>query len=260
MLFKQKVAVITGGNSGIGLATAKHFIKEGAKVAILGRDKDKLDKAKEELGDNCLAVQGDVVNVEDLQKLFKKTDEMFGGVDILFVNAGISCAQMKIGEMDYDTIRNIIDVNLVGSISTVKEADPYLKNGSSIILNSSVSATRAVSGQSVYSASKGALEAFARGTVSDFAHRGIRINTIRTGYINTNIWERCGVPPEIADYIRDAVRKDVPINRIGEPDEIAKTVAFLASDNSSFINGEVITVDGGQLASQAISEEFAELV
>ncbi len=258
MLFDKKVVVITGGNSGIGLVTANYFIKEGAKIAIFGRDKDTLNEAKKTMGSNCHAVQGDVVNVEDLKRLFKETNKIWGGIDVLFANAGISCVSTDIGNMDYDTIRRIIDINLMGTIYTVKEAVPYLNNGSSIILNSSVSTVRAVSGQSVYSASKAALEAFARGAVSDFAPRGIRINTIRTGYINTKIWERCGLPSDMAELVRDFVKKDIPMNRIGEPEELAKTVAFLASDNSSFINGAVINVDGGQTSCQAVSEEFNE--
>ena len=241
---KGKIAVITGGNSGIGLETARNFINEGAKVVIFGRNKESLDKAAEELGNNAFAIQGDVSNLDDLDNLFKTTSETFGKVDVLFVNAGIA----PVAPLEYATVEHfdqIFNINVKGAYFTVQKAVPYLNEGASVILNTSVVNVKGMQNMSVYSASKAAVRSFARTLSSELIAKGIRVNAVSPGPIETPIFGKMGLSQEQQDEFGTAVSTMIPMKRFGKAGEIASVVTFLASDDSSYVLGSEIAVDGG---------------
>jgi NAD(P)-dependent dehydrogenase (short-subunit alcohol dehydrogenase family) len=240
-----KVAVITGGNSGIGLATAKEFLEHGAQVVISGRDQKTLDAAARELGAEVLVVRADVARLADIDKLFAEVKRKFGRVDVLFVNAGIGrfTALEEVTEEIYDSI---IDVNLKGAFFTIQKALPLLVDGASIVLNTSIAAHigRPI-GTSVYSASKAALLSLARTLSNELVGRNIRVNAVSPGPVATPIFDRLGIPAEALEQTRQAIASQVPMKRFGRPEEIAKTALFLASSDSSFLLGTEIVADGG---------------
>ena len=240
-----KVAVITGGNSGIGLATAKEFVGEGAKVVISGRDQKTLDAAARELGPEVLVVRADVARLADIDKLFAEVKAKFGRIDVLFVNAGIGrfTALEEVTEEIYDSI---IDVNLKGAFFTIQKALPLLVDGASIVLNTSIAAHigRPI-GTSVYSASKAALLSLARTLSHELVGRNIRVNAVSPGPVATPIFGRLGIPAEALEETRRSIESQVPMKRFGRPEEIAKTALFLASSDSSFLLGAEIVADGG---------------
>jgi len=244
MTIKNKVTVITGGNSGIGLGIASEFVNNGAFVVISGRNKETLQTAQEQLGDNTLAVQTDVANLADLDGLYEQTEERFGKIDVLVVNAGIAkFAPVNLAdEAHFDAM---FDINVKGAYFTVQKALPYLNDGASIILIASNAAGRGFAGASVYSATKAAVRSLARSFSADLLERGIRVNVISPGPIETPIFDRLGLPKEEASATKDAFASMVPLKRLGTPSEVAKTTAFLASSDSSFIVGQEILVDGG---------------
>jgi len=239
-----KVAVVTGGNSGIGLATAKRLQEEGAKVAISGRSRKTLDEAAKAIGNGVLAVQSDVASLADLDKLYAQVAEKFGKFDVLFVNAGVGkfAPLADTSEKLYD---EQFDINIKGAYFTIQKALPFLNDGASIILNTSVAGSTGMEGASAYSATKAALRSLARTAAAELVGRGIRVNAVAPGPIVTPILERTGLPKEaIDDFTRTIIGK-VPMKRFGQPEEVAATVAFLASQDASYITGVEINVDGG---------------
>jgi NAD(P)-dependent dehydrogenase (short-subunit alcohol dehydrogenase family) len=239
-----KIALITGGNSGIGLATAKQFVNEGAYVFITGRRNSELAAAVKEIGGNVTGVQGDVSNLGDLDRLFAQIKREKGKLDIVFANAGVAEVSPlgKITEEHYDSIFNI---NVKGVVFTVQKALPLMPDGASIILNASIVASKGLSANSVYSATKAAVRSFARTWTTDLKERRIRVNAVSPGFIDTpglsNLLASTGTGQQGKEMISNAV----PLGRFGTPDEIAKAVVFLASDDSSYITGTELFVDGG---------------
>ncbi|KRE46516.1 SDR family NAD(P)-dependent oxidoreductase [Paenibacillus sp. Soil724D2] len=236
-----KVALITGGSSGIGLATAKLFVAEGAKVVITGRNQVALNAAVEELGTtNVLAVQADAADPQSADKAVAAAVEKFGRLDVVFANAGIG-GNTPLGGTEFSVFEEILKINVTGTFFTVQAALPHLKAGASVILNGSVLAKAGSPGWSAYAASKGAVTSMARVLVSELSPRGIRVNTIVPGATRTPIW---GQPEGLAQF-ESTLTRAVPLNRLGEPEEIANVALFLASDDSSFVQGAEISVDGG---------------
>jgi NAD(P)-dependent dehydrogenase (short-subunit alcohol dehydrogenase family) len=237
-----KIAVITGGSSGIGLATAKRFVKEGAYVFITGRRKAELDKAVAEIGGNVTAVQGDVSNLDDLDRLYKEVATKKSRLDVLFANAGV--VEPKSTEAaspeHYD---KTFDINARGVFFAVQKALPLMKAGGSIILNGSVVWQKGFPIYATYGGTKAALRSFARTWTAEFASKGIRTNMISPGPIETPILE--GQFGENTDAMREQFKTMVPMGRIGKPEEIAAAVVFLASDESSYVSGIDLPVDGG---------------
>ncbi|KWX77086.1 SDR family NAD(P)-dependent oxidoreductase [Paenibacillus jilunlii] len=236
-----KVAFITGGNSGIGLATAKLFVDEGAKVLITGRNQATLNAAVEELGAaNALGMQAETTDPASLEQAVAAVVERFGALDVVFANAGIS-GYTPVGGTELSLFEKVLRTNVTGVFFTVQAAVPHLKEGASVILNSSVLANAGSPGTSAYAASKGAVSSMARVLVSELAPRGIRVNTISPGATRTPIWGNSeGLAAKEARLTRS-----VPLKRLGEPEEIAGVAVFLASDAASYVNGADIGVDGG---------------
>lgn len=240
-----KVAVVTGGNSGIGLATAKRLHDEGARVAISGRSQKTLDEAVKFLGKDVLAVQADVSRLTDVDKLFDAVRQKFGKIDVLFVNAGVA----KFAPLDAVTEEHYdeqFDINTKGAYFTIRKALPDLNDGASIILNTSVASHVGIVNGSVYAATKAALRSFTRSTAGELVGRNIRVNAVAPGPIETPIFERTGLPKEALDEFSKTILATVPMKRFGSPEEVAGTVAFLASSDASYITGVEIDVDGGR--------------
>ena len=242
--FEGKVAVVTGGNSGIGLATAKRLHDEGARVAISGRSQKTLDEAVEILGKDVLAVQADVAKLTDIDKLYSGVSQKLGKIDVLFVNAGVAkfAPLTAVDEAHFD---EMFDINTRGAYFTIQKAVPHLNTGASIILNTSVADGKGIQNGTVYAATKAALRSFARSVAAELVELGIRVNTVAPGPIETPIFERTGLPKEaIEEFSKDVLSK-VPMKRFGKPEEVAGAVAFLASSDASYITGVEINVDGG---------------
>jgi NAD(P)-dependent dehydrogenase (short-subunit alcohol dehydrogenase family) len=239
-----KIALITGGNSGIGLATARQFVNEGAYVFITGRREVELVAAAKEIGENVTGVQGDVSNLGDLNRLFARIKREKGKLDILFANAGVA-TYARFGEITEDHYDSIFNINVKGLLFTVQKALPLLPNGASIILNASIVASKGFSSNSVYSATKAALRSFARTWTTDLKDRRIRVNAISPGAIDTPGLSKLLASSETGQQRMAAISTLVPLGRLGTSDEIAKAVVFLASDDSSYITGIELFVDGG---------------
>ncbi len=240
-----KIAVITGGNSGIGLATAQRFVAEGAYVFVTGRRQGELDAAVKQLGKNITAVQGDVSNLADLDRLYATVKRQKGRIDILFANAGTGefAPLASITEVHFDRIFN---ANVKGLLFTVQKALPLLKDGSSIILNASIVSSTGAAAFSVYSASKAAVRSFARTFTTDLKDRKIRVNAISPGVIPSPGYRNSlGMTEEQIEQYADSVVSKIPLGRTGTLDEVAKVVSFLASDESSYVTGIELFVDGG---------------
>jgi NAD(P)-dependent dehydrogenase (short-subunit alcohol dehydrogenase family) len=239
-----KIAVITGGNSGIGLATAKRFVSEGANVFIFGRRQNEIDAGVSEIGKNVIGIQGDVSNLADLDRLFDVVKDQKGHLDILFANAGI--AQFApLGEISEEHFDKIFRINVKGLLFTVQKALPILEDGGSIILNASIGTSKGVGGSSVYSATKAAVRSFARTWTVDLKDRKIRVNAISPGPIDTPIFSSITQNEEQSELFKKNIINAVPMKRMGNPDEVAKVVSFLASDESSYVTGIELFVDGG---------------
>ncbi len=238
------VVVITGGNSGIGQATAQAFHTAGAQVVIFGRNRASLDATATQLGHNTLAIQGDVLRMADLDALYAATRERFGRIDVLFVNAGI--ARMgpidAVSETDFDQVMN---VNFKGAYFTIQKALPLFNRGGTIILNTSINARIGMPTTSVYAASKAALGSLVRTLSADLLERGIRVNAVSPGPVATPIYTRLGLTEAELQGFAQNVQQQVPLKRFGSPEEIAQVVLMLASSDASYILGTEIVVDGG---------------
>jgi len=239
-----KVAVVTGGNSGIGLATAKEFSYQGAKVAISGRDQETLNSAKKEIGNGVLVVKADTSKLEDIDALFGAVKKEFGKIDVLFVNAGVG-KFLPIESVDEEFFDQIMDINFKGAYFTIQKALPLLNENASIILNTSINAHIGMPNTSVYAASKAALITLARTLSAELVGRGIRVNAVSPGPVTTPIFNKAGLAPQELKKLAQSIQDQVPMKRFGLPEEIAKTVLFLASSDSSFLLGTEIIADGG---------------
>jgi NAD(P)-dependent dehydrogenase (short-subunit alcohol dehydrogenase family) len=239
-----KVAVITGGNSGMGLATAQRFAAEGAKVVITGRRQKELDAAVKLIGPNATGVQGDVSNLADLDRLYEVVKQKYGHIDIVFANAGVG-EFAPMGHITEAHFNKIFDINVKGVLFTVQKALPLLRDGGSIILNASIVSIKGIEAFGVYSASKAAVRSFARTWTNDLKARKIRVNAISPGPIDTPIFDTVANTREEVDQVKAGFASQIPLGRMGHSDEIAKAAVFLASDDSSFVTGIELFVDGG---------------
>jgi NAD(P)-dependent dehydrogenase (short-subunit alcohol dehydrogenase family) len=240
-----KIAVVTGGSSGIGLATTKRFVDEGAYVFITGRRQTELDAAVSQIGHNVKAIQGDVSKLADLDRLYATVKKDKGKLDIVFANAGTG-AFGPLGQITEEAFDRQFDVNVKGVLFTVQKALPLLQDGGSIVLNASIVSITGSPALSVYSATKAAVRSFARTWAVDLKQRKIRVNAISPGVVPTPGYNTAlGMNQEAVDQFVNASVVNIPLGRPGTTDEIAKAVSFLASDDSSYVNGIELFVDGG---------------
>jgi NAD(P)-dependent dehydrogenase (short-subunit alcohol dehydrogenase family) len=239
----NKIAVITGGNSGIGYAAAKEFKAHGATVIITGRRKDAMDSASEELGVN--AVVADQGNLADLDKLVATVKELHNGVDILFINAGISGGLASIEHNTTANFDEVMNVNFRGAYFTLSKFIPVLNDGASVVFLSSIAAHVNTPHFSVYSASKAALNSIAKTAALELAARRIRVNVVSPGPTKTNLMTQAGIAPEVLQQFSESIMAKSPLGRMGEPEEIAKTVVHLCMEGSAYITGAEVVIDGG---------------
>jgi len=245
MRFKDKIVLVTGGNSGIGLATAKRVAEEGGKVIITGRDRNSLDAAVEAIGADAVGVVADVTNIGDLDRLYAGIREKYGRLDGLFANAGIATFQPieTVTEATYDSLMN---TNVKGVFFTIQKAIPLLAAGSSVVVNASVAQETGSPMTAVYAAGKAAVRSMARTFSGELLGRGIRVNAVSPGPVETPIWQRTGgLPKEAAAGMVARIKESNPMKRYGKPEEVAGAVAFLLSSESSYMAGSTIYVDGG---------------
>jgi len=243
--FEGKTVVITGGSSGIGLATAKLFHEEGAKVAITGRGQKALDDAVAAIGARAIAVSADVSNLEDLDRLYATVNDKFGKIDVLFANAGIA-RFMPATEMTEEAFDEMFNINVKGLYFTIQKAIPHFNDNAGVVLGSSVVNSLGLPGTSVYAATKATIRSFARTLASELVGRGIRVNAISPGTIMTPIMDKLGFSASQRDDFLDDVKQGIPMKRLGTSEEIAKAVLFLAGSDASFMTGADLYVDGGQ--------------
>lgn len=239
-----KTALITGGNSGIGFATAKAFVAEGARVAITGRDQASLTAATKELGAGALAFRSDASDLAAINELFAAIEREFESLDIFFLNAGVARAT-PLGLTTEETFDEVFDTNVKGPFFAMQRALPLLRPGSSVILNASSAPRSGAPATAVYGGSKAAIRAFARNFSAELAAKGIRVNVISPGPIATPVWSRTGAPQNLIDAAQKRLQTSIPVGRLGTPEEVAGAVVFLASSDSSFMLGAEIVVDGG---------------
>lgn len=239
-----KVAIITGGSSGIGLATAKLFIEEGAKVAITGRNLEALDKAKAEIGREVIAIQADASKYVDIQNVVKTTVDKFGSIDILFPNAGIA-PFAPVADTPEQLFDEVIGTNLKGPFFLVKESIPHLNEGGTIVFNTTIAHIKGFPNMGVYVASKAGLRSLVRVLTSELAEKGIRALAVSPGPIETPIYGKLGLSEEEVQDLGASFAQQVPLGRFGSAEEVAKTVLFLVSSDSSYVNGVELVVDGG---------------
>ena len=248
MRLGNKTAFITGGNSGIGLATARLFVAEGARVAITGRNQKTLDAAAQELGRNAIAIAADITDVAATEAAVQQAVNNFGKLDILFANAGVA-GNTPLGGTTIAAFERVIRTNLTAVFFTVQAAIAHLNDGASIILNGSVISVLGSPGYSAYAASKAGVRAMARVMASELSPRGIRVNVISPGAIRTPIWGAATATPEAEKALEERIAKATPLRGLGEPDHISRAVLFLASDDSAHVQGQELFVDGGASAS-----------
>ena len=244
MRLANKVAVITGATSGMGLDTAKLFLQQGAKVVLTGRSQAKLDALEGQLEGEYLLVKADAASIADSKTLVQQTVDRFGKIDILFLNAGVFEA-LPTGQLTEEHFDKVYNINVKGPIFTVNEAVPYLNDGGTVIFNTSVSNVKGMPGVSVYGSSKAALRSVVRALATELAPRNIRVNAVSPGPIETPIWSKTNLTEEQIGGFAEGVSGQVPLGRFGRGEEIANTVLFMASDEASYITGTEIPVDGG---------------
>jgi NAD(P)-dependent dehydrogenase (short-subunit alcohol dehydrogenase family) len=239
-----KVAVVTGGSAGIGLATAKLFVHEGAKVVITGRDQAALDAAAQKIGDGVEAFRSDISKVADLEALGAYLKEQYGRVNVLFANAGGGRPGLfeQVSEDDFDFT---VDTNFKGTFLTVQKLVPLMTAGGSVILNTSIQGSKGMPGFIVYAATKAAIRSLARSLTAELSGKGIRVNALAPGFIDTDIMRKVGMSEEMIQQQKAGAQAAIPMGRIGTADDVAKTVLFLASDDASYVTGIELTVDGG---------------
>lgn len=244
--FEGKIVAITGGSEGIGLATAKRFAAEGAHVYITGRRQDRLDEAVREIGHGAVGVQGDTSRLDDLDRLYDRIRQDHGRLDVMFANAGTAeVAARPLGDIDEEAFDRLFGLNVRGLLFSVQKALPLLATGSAVVLNGSVAGSKGFAGQSLYNATKAAVRSFARTWTADLVERGIRVNVVAPGGTETRM---------MRDFLdgrpgaEGMLEQLVPLGRLGEPDEVASAVLFLASSESAYIAGAELSVDGGALA------------
>jgi NAD(P)-dependent dehydrogenase (short-subunit alcohol dehydrogenase family) len=244
MRLANKTALITGGNSGIGLATARLFLAEGARVAITGRNARTLDAAATELGKGVLALQADVTDIAATERAVAEIAKTFGKLDVVFANAGIG-GQTPLGTTTLAKFEEIIRTNLTAVFFTVQAALPQLNDGASIILNGSVHAVMGAPGSSAYAAAKGGVRSMTRNLASELAPRRIRVNQITPGATKTPIWSAYAPNDAAQAELEQRMKRTIPLNRWGEVDDIARAALYLASDDAAYLTGTEIVVDGG---------------
>ena len=244
MRLMNKVLVITGGNSGIGLAAAKLFVAEGAKVAITGRNESTLRQAAEALGEGTLALRADITDYAASQRAFARIAERFGNLDGVFVNAGVG-GITPLGSTTQEQFEELVRTNFSGSFFTTQAALPYLKDGSSLVYNGSVLATLGMPGWSAYGGAKGAVRSMVRVLASELAPRRIRVNQVTPGGTRTPIWQPLAPTAQAHDALEARISAATPLARMGEPEDVARAVLFLLSDDSSHVTGTELVVDGG---------------
>jgi len=242
--FEGKVAMVTGGNSGIGLAAAKAFAREGAQVAVTGRDEGTLKNAEKEIGSGALAIRADAARIADLDAAMAKVRDQFKRIDALFVNAGIG-KFVPIAEVTEAMFDEIVTINLKGAFFTVQKALPLMARGSSVVLNASINAHIGLPGTTVYGATKAAVVNMAKTMSADLAERGIRVNAVSPGPVETPIFGRAGISSEQSRQTKDWLQNQTLVKRMAEPEEIAEAVLYLSSDVSSFVVGAELVIDGG---------------
>jgi NAD(P)-dependent dehydrogenase (short-subunit alcohol dehydrogenase family) len=243
--FENKVVLITGGSSGIGLAAAQEFHRLGGQVLITGRQQDKLDAAVGEIGDRVTGIQGDVSRLEDLERMMASVAATFGRIDVLFVNAGV--AQLAAFEnTSLGMFQTLMEVNVLGSFFTIQKALPLLGDGASVVLNTSFLGRVGVAGTSALSASKAAVRSLTRSLAQELLPRGIRVNSVSPGAIATPIYGSMGMDPATLENVSASILSQIPMKRFGAAEEVAKAVVFLASKDSSYMTGCDLEVDGGR--------------
>lgn len=242
--FTNKLAVITGGNSGIGYATAKELISEGATVIITGRRKDAVEKAAQELG--AVPFVADQADIEDIRVLKNNVEQQFGKVDILFINAGITGSMTSIENMDTENFDQVMNINFRGAYFTLSKFTPILNNGASVVFLSSIVASTYKPNSSVYQASKAALNSIAKTAAAELAPRKIRVNIVSPGPIKTEIMSKAGLDEDTLKHINDQLTDQIPLKKMGVPEEVATLVSYLSDDRASgFITGTEVVIDGG---------------
>lgn len=239
-----KTALITGGTTGIGLATAKLFLKEGARVAIVGQDEQRVLEAGRELGAGAIALRADVASAADMAVVAARLKVEFGQLDAVFANAGVA-HPMPFSDVDSTNIDRQFDVNFKGVVHTIQSVLPLLANPSSVVLTSTTLIEQGVAGMSMYAATKAAVRSLARTLSAELAPRGVRVNVISPGLVETPIYGKLGLPPEAVQAWAGELLKKVPAARFGQADEVARAVLFMASDESSYMMGENLLFDGG---------------
>jgi NAD(P)-dependent dehydrogenase (short-subunit alcohol dehydrogenase family) len=242
--FDNKVVVVTGGTSGIGLATAKAFAAEGARVFVTGRRQEALDTAVEQIGGRVTGVQGDMAKLADIDRLYDAVQQQHAQIDVIFANAG-GGTMLPLGAITEDQFDTTFGTNVKGVLFTVQKALPLLKDGASIVLTGSTAGATGTPAFSVYGASKAAVRSFARNWILDLKDRHIRVNVVSPGPTDTAGLNEVFGGGDQAQGIKDSLAEEIPAGRVGRPEEIAKAVLFLASDEASFVNGVELFVDGG---------------
>jgi NAD(P)-dependent dehydrogenase (short-subunit alcohol dehydrogenase family) len=242
--FQGKVAAVTGGNSGIGLGVAKAYAREGAQVAITGRNEKTLEAAAKEIGDGTLAIQSDAGKVAEIETAMKKIKERFGRIDAMFVNAGVA-KLIPFDEVTEEFFDETVNINMKGVFFTVQKAIPLMSKGSAIVLNASINAHLGMPGTTVYGATKAAVINMAKTFSRDLLEKGIRVNAISPGPITSALLERDGMSQEKVQEIKDWIQSQVPLKRFGMPEEIAAGVLYLTAPESAFVLGAELIIDGG---------------
>jgi NAD(P)-dependent dehydrogenase (short-subunit alcohol dehydrogenase family) len=239
-----KIAVVTGGSSGMGLAAAKLFVEEGAEVIITGRDQAALDAATRAIGRNVKAFRSDISNVSDIEALRAHVEEQYGRVDIVFANAGTAkpAPFEQVSEDDFDFG---VDTNLKGTFFTVQKLVPLMSAGGTVVLNTSIQGSKGWPGFTVYAATKAAIRSLARTLTAELSAKGIRVNAVAPGFIDTDLIRKVGLSDDAIEHINAQAHAQIPMGRSGSADEIAKTVLFLASEDAAYVTGVELTVDGG---------------